>query len=110
MEKFKLQEQSDQIAALLEPVTKEFYAFAIRQGDADFLNWINLFVDQIHADGTLDLLKYEYFTLMTWASNKAKPEPRINLAQFLKNRFLAEKQARIQQHRRAFQGNGDNYE
>ncbi|MEN8757116.1 MAG: transporter substrate-binding domain-containing protein, partial [Desulfobacterales bacterium] len=35
-------EYYQEIAALLEPVTREFYAFAIRPGDPDFLNWLNL--------------------------------------------------------------------
>lgn len=99
-----------QIAALLAPVTREFYAFAIRQGDPDFLNWINLFVDQIQTDGTLDLLKHEYFEQMTGAQEGMKKGERLTRAQFLKNRFIAEKKAMIEQRRRAFQGKGDNYE
>ena len=98
------------IAALLTPVTREYYAFAIRQGDPDFLNWLNLFVDQIRADGTLDLLKYEYFELMAWAKESEQPEKRLNLAQFLKNRFLAQKRATIEQQREAFMDKGANYE
>jgi polar amino acid transport system substrate-binding protein len=99
-----------QIAALLAPVTREFYAFAIRPGDVDFLNWVNLFVEQIQTDGTLDLLKYEYFEQMTWAAENKKPEARPTRALFLKNRFVAEKKAMIEQRRRAFQGKGDSYE
>ncbi len=85
-----------QVAALLAPVTREFYAFAVRQGDSDFLSWLNLFVDQILTDGTLDLLKHEYFEQMAWATDKMQPLERLNRAQFLKNRFVAEKQAMIE--------------
>lgn len=98
------------IGALLTPVTREFYAFAIRPGDPEFLQWINLFVDQIRMDGTLDLLKYEYFEQMAWTSEKAEPGERLTRAQFLKNRFVAHKKAMIEQRRKAFQGKGDNYE
>jgi polar amino acid transport system substrate-binding protein len=98
------------VAALLTPVTREFYAFAIRQGDPDFLNWINLFVDQIRADGTLALLTYEYFEQMAWTREKTTPEESLTRAQFLKNRFIADKQAKIEEHRSAFKGKGDNYE
>lgn len=98
------------VAALLTPVTREFYAFAIRQGDPDFLNWINLFVDQIRSDGTLALLTYEYFEQMAWAGKAATPEDKLTRAQFLKNQFIADKQAMIETRRKAFKGKGDNYE
>ncbi len=103
-------EHYPKVAALLAPVTREFYSFAIRKGDSDFLNWINLFVDQIRMDGTLDLLKYEYFDQMTWAGIAPAQEKVSNRAQFLKNRFVAEKQAEIERRRSAFRGKGDNYE
>jgi len=103
-------EHYSRITALLTPVTREYYAFAIRQGDPDFLNWLNLFVDQIRTDGTLDLLKYEYFEVMAWAKESEQREERLNLAQFLKNRFLAEKRATIEQQREAFRDKGAKYE
>lgn len=103
-------EHYQQVAALLAPVTREFYAFAIRQGDPDFLNWVNLFVDQVRTDGTLDLLTHEYFEQMAWAGKTLAPKEKLTRAQFLKNRFIADKQAMIEQRRSAFQGKGDNYE
>lgn len=99
-----------QITALLEPVTREFYAFAIRKGDPDFLNWLNLFVDQIRTDGTLDLLKHEYFETMAWAAEKGMPAERLSRPQFLQNRFIAKKKAMIEQRRKAYQEKGANYE
>ena len=103
-------EHYQKIAALLEPVTREFYAFAIRPGDPDFLNWLNLFVDQVRTDGTLELLKYEYFEQIAWASEDAKPEERLTRAEFLKNRFIVNRKAMIEKRRKAFHGKGDNYE
>jgi len=103
-------EYYQEIAALLEPVTREFYAFAIRPGDPDFLNWLNLFVDQIRTDGTLELLKYEYFEKIAGATAIVKPEGRLTRAQFLKNRFISNQKAMIEKRRKAFQGKGDNYE
>jgi polar amino acid transport system substrate-binding protein len=100
-----------QIAAWLEPVTREFYAFAIRRGDPDFLSWLNLFVDQIKTDGTLDLLNYEYFEQMAWASEKVRPKKKLTRAKFLQNRFVANKKALIEQRRQeAARRLGDNYE
>ena len=103
-------EHYQKIAALLTPVTREYYAFAVRQGDPAFLNWLNLFIDQIKIDGTLDLLTYEYFEQMSWAQQKSAPEKRLNRAQLLKNKFITRKQAEIDRRRRGFQGTGDKYE
>jgi len=100
-----------QMAALLAPVTREFYAFAIRPGDSEFLNWLNLFVDQIQADGTLDLLKYTYFENMPLGSRQAVPaKEQMSRARFLQNRFVANRKARIEQLRQAARSKGDNYE
>jgi len=99
-----------EISALLAPVTREFYAFAIRKGDPEFLSWLNLFVDQIKNDGTLDLLKYTYFEQMPLAADEALSEERMSRARFLQNRFVANRKAMIEQRRQAFQGGGDSYE
>jgi polar amino acid transport system substrate-binding protein len=103
-------EHYSQIAAWLEPVTREFYAFAIRKGDPEFLNWLNLFMEQIKTDGTLDLLHYEYFEQMAWVSGKVHRKKKMTRAQFLQNRFVANKKAMIEKRRLASQGRGDNYE
>ncbi len=103
-------EHYQKITALLTPVTREYYAFAIRQGDPTFLNWLNLFVDQIKIDGTLELLTHEYFEQMSWAKQRAMPEKKLNRAQFIKNKFVGRKKAEIDRRRREFQGTGDKYE
>jgi len=103
-------EHYQKIAALLTPVTREYYAFAIRRGDPTFLFWLNLFIDQIKIDGTLDLLEYEYFEQMSWAEQKTVSGKKLNRAQLLKNRFVARKKAEIDKRRKEFQGTGDKYE
>jgi len=103
-------EHYQKIAALLTPVTREYYAFAIRPGDSDFLNWLNLFIDQIKIDGTLDLLTYEYFEQMSWTRKKSVPDKKMNRAQLLKNKFITRKQNEIEKRRKQFQGTGDKYE
>jgi polar amino acid transport system substrate-binding protein len=103
-------EHYQKIAALLTPVTREGYAFAIRPGDPDFLNWLNLFIDQIKIDGTLNLLIYEYFEQMSWTKQKSTPGDKLNRAQFLKNRFVTRKKSEIERRRRVFQGTGDKYD
>ena len=87
------------IKPLLAPVTKEYYGFAIRKGDPEFLAWLNLFITQIKTDGTLDLLKHRYFVEMRWAGVKATREARITKAQLLRNKFVAEKQRKLEQKR-----------
>ncbi len=86
------------IKSLLTPVTKEHYAFAVRKGDLEFLNWLNLFISQIKTDGTLDLLVHEYFERMPWLGlDKEKTKP--NRANFLKNRFIQNKKDNIEKRR-----------
>ena len=103
-------EHYQKIAALLTPVTREYYAFAIRPGAPGFLSWLNLFIDQIKNDGTLDLLTYEYFEQMSWAKQTTMPDKKMNRAQLLKNKFMIRKQNEIEKRRRQLQGAGDKYE
>ena len=90
-------ELEDRFKPMLEPVTKEYYGFAIRKGDPDFLNWLNLFITQVKIDGTMDLLKHRYFVEMKWAGVKTTREARITKAQLLRNKFVQEKQKRLEQ-------------
>ncbi len=47
--------------ALLKPFTYEPFAIAIRKGDFDFLNWLNIFLETIKADGRYKGLYDKYF-------------------------------------------------
>ncbi|WP_373500804.1 transporter substrate-binding domain-containing protein [Desulfococcus sp.] len=98
------------IGPLLAPVTKEYYAFAIRPGDPVFLGWLNLFIDQVKIDGTLDLLNQEYFEEMAWAGKKAPTKSRPTRAEMLKNEFIARKQAMIEARRKALTGVAPDYD
>ncbi len=48
--------------AILKPFTYEPYAIAIRSGDFVFLNWLNLFLETIKADGRYEQLHHKYFS------------------------------------------------
>ena len=48
--------------AISKPFTYEPYAIAIRSGDFDFLNWLNLFLETIKADGRYRELYRKYFS------------------------------------------------
>lgn len=86
--------------AMLSPVTKEHYGFAIRKGDPEFLNWLNLFITQVKIDGTMDLLAYKYFMEMPWLAGKKTREAKITRAQLMRNRFVAKKRAAMEQKMR----------
>jgi polar amino acid transport system substrate-binding protein len=98
------------VAALLAPVTKEYYAFAIRPGDPVFLGWLNLFIDQIKIDGTLDLLNHEYFEEMAWAKKKTGSRKKLTRAEMLKNEFIARKKAMIEKRRKELTGVKPDYD
>ena len=51
----------DTTLALLKPFTYEPYAIAIRKGDFDFLNWLNLYIETIKNDGRYEKLHQKYF-------------------------------------------------
>ena len=48
--------------AILKPFTFEPYAIAIRGGDFDFLNWLNILLETIKADGRYQELRKKYFS------------------------------------------------
>lgn len=54
-------ENPDTTRALLTPFTYEPFSIAISKGDADFLNWLNLFLETIKADGRYQELYQKYF-------------------------------------------------
>lgn len=54
-------ENPDTTRALLKPFTYEPYAIAIRKGDADFLGWLNLYLETIKGDGRYQELYRKYF-------------------------------------------------
>lgn len=54
-------ENPDTTRALLKPFTYEPFSIAIRKGDADFLDWLNLFLETIKADGRYQELYEKYF-------------------------------------------------
>jgi polar amino acid transport system substrate-binding protein len=55
-------ENLDTTRALLDPFTYEPYAIAIHKGDADFLGWLNMFLETIKSDGRYQELYQKYFS------------------------------------------------
>jgi polar amino acid transport system substrate-binding protein len=52
----------DTTLAILKPFTYEPYAIAIKSGDSDFLNWVDLFLETIRSDGRYQELYQKYFS------------------------------------------------
>lgn len=92
-------EHSRKIKSLLAPTTKETYGFAIRKGDWDFLQWLNLFIATIQTDGTMELLKHRYLVEMPWLGMRQTKEIAQSKAQLLRNRALAQKQETLERKR-----------
>jgi len=60
------QKGAGKIVHLDEPFTKEPLAWAIRSGDAHFLNWLNNFMAQVKYDGVYDKIYKKWFQDSTW--------------------------------------------
>ncbi len=93
-------ELSSKIKSLLSPTTQEQYGFAIRKGDSDFLQWLNLFISQVQTDGTMKLLNHRYLVEMTWIGVPPTKEIAMSKAQLLRNQYLAKKQKMLERQRR----------
>lgn len=57
-----------QVVHLDQPFTFEPLGFAVRQGDADFLNFLNNYLNQIKGDGTYDRIYNKWFKSASWLS------------------------------------------
>jgi len=63
----------DKLVHINKPFTYEPLAWAVRQGDVDFLNWLNHFLEQIRRDGTYDRLHHKWFVEDGWLALVAAP-------------------------------------
>ncbi len=54
------------VVFLDEPFTYEPLAWAVRQGDHDFINWLNHFLNQVKKDGSYDRIYEKWFKDDTW--------------------------------------------
>ncbi len=61
-----IQRAEGKVYHLDQPFTYEPLAWGIRRGDADFLNWLNNFMNQIRQDGTYDKIYAKWFEDDAW--------------------------------------------
>ncbi len=69
----RAQESPDRTFAMLEPFTKEYLAIAVRKGDVEFRDWLNLTIFELRASGTWDSLYDSWFVKMPWRARVKKP-------------------------------------
>jgi polar amino acid transport system substrate-binding protein len=92
--------EAGKVRALLAPTTTEHYGFAIRKGDADFLQWLNLFIAQVQKDGTLAWLTHRYLVEMAWQGGTVAGAAPRSQAQWLYQRHMFQKQEQLERRRR----------
>lgn len=63
-------EKDSEVTMLPELFTKEYFGFAIKKGDQDYLNWLNYFIEEIKADGTYDILYKKWFVDKEYKNKK----------------------------------------
>lgn len=59
-------QNSDKVSAIIEPFTYEPLGWAVKQGDHDFVNFLNNFLRQIKGDGTYDRIYNKWFKSDAW--------------------------------------------
>jgi len=69
----RAQESPERTFAILEPFTKEYLAMAVRRGDTEFRDWLNLTIFELRASGTWDSLYQSWFVTMPWRGHVQKP-------------------------------------
>ncbi len=67
------QESPDRTFAILEPFTKEYLAMAVRKGDTELRDWLNLTIFELRASGTWDSLYDTWFVKMPWRDRVKRP-------------------------------------
>ena len=69
----RAQESPARTFAILEPFTKEYLAMAVRKGDTEFRDWLNLVIFELRASGTWDSLYQTWFVRMPWLDRVKRP-------------------------------------
>lgn len=65
------QSSAGRISALLEPVTEEPICVAMRKGDLEFLRFLDVYVEEVRSDGTVQRYYRRHFVESAWAKESA---------------------------------------
>ena len=60
---------SGRFRALLKPVTREPIAIALRKGDPEFLRFLDVYVEEVANDGTVQRLYRKHFVGAAWKAD-----------------------------------------
>ena len=69
----RVKESPDRTFAILEPFTKEYLAMAVRKGNSDLRDWLNLAIFELKESGGWDSLYQKWFVTTPWLSRVKKP-------------------------------------
>ena len=69
----RAQESAQRTFAILEPFTKEYLAIAVRKGDTELRDWLNLTIFELKTSGTWDSLYQTWFVRMPWLERVKRP-------------------------------------
>jgi len=69
----RAQESRARTFALLDPFTKEYLAMAVRKGDTELRDWLNLTLFELKTSGTWDSLYQTWFVRMPWLDRVKRP-------------------------------------
>jgi polar amino acid transport system substrate-binding protein len=69
----RAQESPQRTFAMLDPFTKEYLAIAVRKGDTELRDWLNLTLFELRASGTWDSLYQTWFVRMPWLERVKRP-------------------------------------
>ena len=69
----RAQESRARTFALLDPFTKEYLAMAVRKGDTELRDWLNLTIFELKVSGTWDSLYQTWFVRMPWLDRVKRP-------------------------------------
>jgi len=69
----RAQESPARTFAVLDPFTKEYLAMAVRKGDTELRDWLNLVIFELKASGTWDSLYQTWFVRMPWLARVKRP-------------------------------------
>jgi polar amino acid transport system substrate-binding protein len=71
----RAQESAARTFPILEPFTKEYLAMAVRKGDTELRDWLNLTIFELKASGKWDSLYQTWFVKMPWLDRVKRPSP-----------------------------------
>jgi polar amino acid transport system substrate-binding protein len=69
----RVKESPERMFAILEPFTKEYLAMAVRKGDLELRDWLDLAIFELRESGTWDSLYQKWFVATPWLSRVKKP-------------------------------------